>query len=494
MSDEEQLTFEFSFNRAVKVEPRDDRLSSDTGALLLREADYKLGLVESLAAGLRDPRDPDKIRYTQAELLRERLYALALGYDAEDDLDVLAHDPIIKTAVWDRPGDHVVEERLASQPTTSRLLGVLAVKDNREALRRSLPDWIHRHLRAAGGDQRVLRGTIDVDAFPVQVHGSQAGGAYNGYYQEKVYAPMVASFCPEGDYDAKRPGGGFVHAILRAGDAAPAENGLRFILNAVKKCTEFARVLDLRVDAAFTIGKIMDPLKARGIRFVGRLRTNEVLERLAAPHIQRPVGRPPKEGYEFTLELGWYQAEGWTYPQRVVLVVVDQPDPKTGQLELFPRYFFLVTTWTKDEKNGDELLAHYRRRGTFEDRFSEYNEAIGAHLSSASFEENEASLLLYLQAMNLASMLRAEMEAATGNGWDLARVQRSVLRAGSRVIKTGHRLVVFLAAAVAPLWDLIVPRIARWSLPSRWQAPRGARRRPWVPPPAHAHLSAVLRR
>jgi hypothetical protein len=487
------VVFEPSFNRALKVQSRDDRLSSDAGALLLREADHKLGLVESLVAGLRDPRDPQKIRYTQIELLRERLYALALGYGAEDDLDLLAHDPIVKAAVWDRPGDHGVDERLASQPTTSRLLDVLAWKDNLERLRGSLSDWTHRHLRAAGGDQGVLHGTLDVDAFPVPVHGSQLGGAFNGYYKEKVYCPLVASFSPDGDYDAPRLGQGFVHAMLRPGDAGPAENALRFILSAVKKCAKFARVLDVRMDAAFTIGKVMDPLKARGIRFVGRLKTNPVLERLAAPHVKRPPGRPPAEGYEYTVELGWHQAKEWTYPQRLVLVVVDQPDPKTGQLEFFPRYFFLVTTWSKDEKDGDALLAHYRRRGTFEDRFSEYNEAVGAHLSSRTFQENEASLLLYLQAMNLASMLRVEMERATGNGWDLARLQRSVLHAGARVVKTAHRLVVYLAAAVAPLWRLLTSRIARWELPSRWKQPRGARKRAWVPPPAHAHLSAVLR-
>jgi hypothetical protein len=193
------------------------------------------------------------------------------------------------------------------------------------------------------------------------------------------------------------------------------------------------------------------------------------------------------------VELGWYQAEDWIFPQRVVLVVVDQPDPKTGQLELFPRYFFLVTTWTKEEKSSEELLAHYRRRGTFEDRFAEFNDAIGAHLSSPRFAENEASLLMYLLAMNLAAVLRAEMEAATGNGWDLGRLQRTVLRAGAKVIKAGHCLWVHLAAAVVPLWELLIRRIARWTLPPRWQVPRGPRKRPWMPPPPHAHLSAVLR-
>jgi hypothetical protein len=74
------------------------------------------------------------------ELLRERLYALGQGYDAQDDLDQLAHDPAFKMAVWDRPGEQVLEERLASQPTQSRLIDILTnFPDNRAALREALP-------------------------------------------------------------------------------------------------------------------------------------------------------------------------------------------------------------------------------------------------------------------------------------------------------------------------------------------------------------------
>ena len=495
MSEAQQsLLFEPSFNRAIKVKSRDQRLSSDAGALLLREADHRLGLTASLVSRLHDPRRPDKIRYLQVELLRERIYALALGYSAADDLDLLAHDPVVKAAVWDRPGDQVLHERLGSQPTSSRLLNVLSWKGNLEALRDALCDGVERHLRAAGRHARVLRGTVDVDGLPVYTHGSQAGSAFNGYYGEKVYYPFVASFSPEGDYDATRIGAGVVHAMLRGGRAGPAEGGLRFILNAVKKCARLARVVDVRMDAAFAIGKIMDPLKAAGVRFVSRLKTNSVLDALARPHVSRPPGRSPSEDYEGALELGWHQADTWTFPQRLVLVVVDKPDPKTGQLELFPRYFFLVTTWQKDEKSAEELLAHYRRRGTFEDRFGEYNEAIGGHLPSPEFAPNEASFLLYLLAMNLASMLRLELEASTGNGWDLKRMQRSVLRAGARVITAGRRIWIDLAAAVAPLWRFLLQRLRRWRLPEASTLPSGPRKRAWIPPPPHAHRSAVLRR
>ena len=246
------------------------------------------------------------------------------------------------------------------------------------------------------------------------------------------------------------------------------------------------------MDAAFTIGEIMDPLEEDGIRFVGRLKTNKVLERMAGPHIDRPPGRPPKEGYEYLVELE-YKAESWKQAYRVVLVVVDKPDPKTGQLDLFPDYFFLVTTWTKEEKSPQQLLDHYRRRGTFEDRIGEFLDTTACSLSSPTFVENEASFLLSLLAFNLNSMLRGELESQSENGWDLGRLQTTVLKAGGRVITSGRRLIVDVAKAVVPLWNRLIGRVRRWSLSSRWEAPRGPAKREWVPPPAHAHLHAVLR-
>jgi hypothetical protein len=494
MSEAGSVFFEPSFNHSIKIRSRDERLTSDAGVLLLREADHRLGLIESLAAKMADPRQQDKIRYNLTELLRERIYSLTLNYKPADDVDLLAHDPVMRMAVWDRPGDKVLEERLASQPTQSRLLDTLSnYKENLEALRSSLSEWVERHLRATGNDHTVMRGTIDIDGMPIYTYGTQTGSAFNGYYDESVYYPLVAGFAPDGDYDSVRLGDGFVHAILRKGNAASAGGALRFIRKAIQVCSGFARSLDIRMDAAFTIGEIMDPLKKDGIRFVGRLKTNPVLERLAMPFVDRPQGRPPKEGYEYTMELGEYQAEPWQYAQRVVLVVVDKPDPKTGQLELFPHYFFLVTTWKKEEMNSKDLLDHYRRRGTFEDRIGELSQTVSASLSSPRFEENEAIFLLSLLSFNLGSMLRGELESEAPSGCDLRRLQNSVLKAGARVVKSGRRLIVDLALAVLPLWNLLIKRIKRWKLPSKWDKPHGPAKREWVPPPAHAHLNAVLR-
>lgn len=174
-----------TFNKAVKVRGKDDRITSDAGFFLLREVDHLLEITAGLAADLYDPRKQEKIRYTLVELLRERIYALALGYPSQDDLDILAHDPALRASTWDRPGEQVTEERMASQPTQSRLLDTLTrYKSNLEALRYHLVTSILHHQRAAGKDQAVMHGTIDIDGFPVEVFGRQEGAAYNGYHKK----------------------------------------------------------------------------------------------------------------------------------------------------------------------------------------------------------------------------------------------------------------------------------------------------------------------
>jgi hypothetical protein len=281
--------------------------------------------------------------------------------------------------------------------------------------------------------------------------------------------------------------------MLRKGKAASAEGALRFIRSAVRKAEAHSMSVDVRFDAAFTIGRIMDPLTDDGTKFVGRITNNPRLDKLALPYLQRPVGRPPSGGYETVVELGEHKVKGWRHAQRLVLVVVDKPDPKTGLLDLVPYHFFLITNWSEEQRPAWDLLAHYRQRGTFEDRIGELSQAVAANLSSPEFHENECILMLSMLAFNLVSILRAELESSYGTGWDLSRLQTTVLKAGARIVTKGRRLLVDVAAAVLPIWKRLIIRIRCWNLNGLWPEPRGARPRKWVPPPRHAHLSVVLR-
>jgi hypothetical protein len=498
MGEGKKPMFEPSFNRAVKVRGGRDRLTSDAGTLLLREADHRLGLTEALAAELYDRRDPDRTRYDLVELLRERLFAMAQGYDVQDDVDELAHDPAMRLAVWDRPGQRVQDERLASQPTQSRLLAALGnYKPNIEVLRETLATWSARHLRATGNDHAARRITIDIDSLPIQAYGSQAGVKYNGYYHEEVFHPLVASYTVGGDYDGfqsgQRLGQGFIHAVLRAGNVHTASGAKRFFLETARKAKQLGYVAEMRFDAGFAEGAILDFLTDDNIPFLARLKANARLQDLAAPHLRRPPGRPPKYGREVLVELGMYQAESWRHAQRVILVIVDCPDPKTGQLFLEPDYFFLVTSYSEEQRPAEERLEHYRQRGTFEDRLGEFRQWIGPKLSSQEFESNEATLLLSLLAFNLANMLRCELEDEAGGCWDLGRFQKSVLKAGARIARKSRRVIVDLAQAVVPFWERLVARLQQWRLPKRFPVPRRPAYRPFVPPPRHAFLTRVIR-
>jgi hypothetical protein len=158
-----------------------------------------------------------------------------------------------------------------------------------------------------------------------------------------------------------------------------------------------------------------------------------------------------------------------------------------------PRHFFLITNWEQEQRTAQEMLEHYRKRGTFEDRLGELSQAIAPRLSSPRFVENEVHLLVSLLAHNLVSILRGECERRSGRGWDLASVQRRALRVAVRITKAGRRLLVDVALPAVALWNGLLASMARWTRGS-WSGQQGGhQRRKWIPPPRHAHLVTVLR-
>lgn len=482
MSEDKNSIFRPDFNRSVIVDSVDDSLSGNAGVLLLREVDHKLHLSDDLVEPMFDNRREDRVRYPLGELLRERIYGFACGYCHQDDADELAHDPAFRVATWGKAGDGVKDERLASQPTQSRLTELLSMPENLERLRSFLSEPVIRHRRVTA-DAKIKTGTLDIDAFPVTVYGQQEGAAYNGYYDRKVYAPYAAYFSPSGNLDDARLGSGFLHACLRNGDAGPASGAVDFILEAHEKSRAVAEHTDIRADAAFAIGKVLDRLTDESIHFLMRIKNNETLKQIAAENIPAlPASCSRSEEHVLTMEMGLYQAASWKHPQRLVLVVVYGPD-ENGQQTLFPNYFFLVTSWSEKQRNADELLAHYRQRGTFEDRFGELSQSLRARLSSRMFAENEATLLLSFLGFNFAEILRREIERATGNGWDLGRVQATVLRSAARLARGGNYLRFLLMLPFVKIWTMLANRIKSWRPLFEQPVERG---RTILPPPAHA--------
>src|SRR6184192_4538276 len=94
-----QFEFEAHFSRRVVAEFSGERLTTEGGALLLRAADRKMGLLRRVVRCFRDARDPQRIEHELSEMLAQRIYGLALGYEDLNDHEELRNDPLLAVLV-----------------------------------------------------------------------------------------------------------------------------------------------------------------------------------------------------------------------------------------------------------------------------------------------------------------------------------------------------------------------------------------------------------
>lgn len=443
-----------SHNRSVRLAASAQRLSSDGGALVLRELDHRLGFTKALAASLMDPRCPTHIDYSLAELLRSRIFLMAQGWHDQSDADRVRNDPALCVAVTDRRGQGAVDQPLASQSTQSRLIDTLALLPNRGPLRWA-PTDLAISCRKLRTPKPLAEFTLDLDSTDLETHGSQQGSVYNGHYEHTCFHPLLAFTGETGD---------LVGAWLRPGNVPSKKGAWVFASRLLDRLEEggYGKVGKVRGDSAFAAPGFMDRLEDRGTRYVMRLRRNQVLERLAEPFVRRPVGRPPDHVREWTFELE-YQAGGWRSPRRVVLVVIDDPKdrfmggPATGL-----RTFCLVTNFTAKEMPGPELLAYFRERGTAETRLGEFKNEIQPLLSSPRLAENAATFILSALAYQLAHTLRllaTEVEARP-EWYSLSAIRERLLKVAVRFTGGHRRLLASVADTAWGSWQRLFARLA----------------------------------
>lgn len=205
-----QVTFEF-YDKLKPVVARFDQshASTDGGAVLLKAVDDRLHLTDPLAACLADRRDPDKIRHSLRDLLRQRIIGIACGYEDGNDAVRLADDPLHKLAVGRDP---VTGSALASQPTLSRFENAMAPRALYRASRTLAATVIaHHRQRLKGRAQRI---TIDLDPTDDPTHGQQEFTFFNGHYDAWCYLPLVATLTFNDESEQYR-----VAIVLRPGNS-----------------------------------------------------------------------------------------------------------------------------------------------------------------------------------------------------------------------------------------------------------------------------------
>lgn len=460
MGEDQGTLFSPEYNHAVRVEARPEKLTSDAGALLMREVMERLGYSELIRKHLTDLRVPGQVIHPHVELVRTALLLLAQGWSGQSDVSLLRTDPALRTAISCRRGQRPLREAtgrepegLCSQPTLSRLHQDLGTRENRAGLRRMLLDGAERRMESQG-QTRLAEITLDLDSLPYEVHGHQPGSARNGHYQVRCYHPLLMR-SEHGDY---------LSAKLRPGNVHTADGGLQFALPILRRAQNWAERVWLRIDAGFPEGKMLDSLEEEGFLYVARLNGNPVLKRMAAPY----VTEPPPEGQVRTHEL-IYSAAKWERPRRVVLVVLERTKE---QGELFLDYFFLLTNLSVAEVPANELLERYRKRGTAEKDFGEWKQALDVSLSSSprpkdhyrgrevqtpyaepdGFAANEARLLLSLIAANLMYAASGLLERGEAARPSRERFRQLVLKTAARVVLSGRRITFVIESSRAALW------------------------------------------
>ena len=244
------------------------RLSSDGGILVLREIEQRLRVADRLAACIEDPRSPDQITHSLADIIRFRLLMIAAGYEDGNDASSRRSDPMFKMALNLSPSDR----ELCSQSTISRLENL---PDARALLRmgRAMVD-----LYCESFKQVPKRITLDIDDTFDAVHGGQQLRLFNAHYDEYGFQPIVV-FDGEGRFitavlrPAKRPGGKEIRAFLRR------------LLRAIRANWPNTKIL-LRGDSHYRCPEVLDWCRANGLDYILGVAPTTTLRR----HIE---GRPP---------------------------------------------------------------------------------------------------------------------------------------------------------------------------------------------------------
>ena len=237
------------------------RLTSDAGILVLAEIERRLGIAERLAQCLADPRDPDRIRHSFAEMIRFRALMIAAGYPDANDCDALRADPAFTMAVGRLPESGA---ELCSQPTISRLENL----PGRVALIRMMAAMIELFCDSFATVPRRI--TLDIDDTGDRVHGGQQLALFNAYHDSRCFQPIHIYEAATG-----KPGA----VILRPGKTpggVEVARVLRHVVGAIR--AHWPRVdIVVRGDSHYARPQAMDWLERNRVGYVFAVATNTVL-------------------------------------------------------------------------------------------------------------------------------------------------------------------------------------------------------------------------
>ena len=411
-------------------------ITSDAGALLLREIDRNLGLIEKLDAVIPDPRNPALITHQQITLLRQRIFAIAMGYEDGNDHQHLRDDPLMQL-LTERGINS--DQPLASPPTLCRL-------ENR-VMRRTLADIakVFVEVFIASHKEPPKELILDFDATDDPVHGNQVNRFFHGYYDHYCFLPLYV-FC----------GHHLLCAYLRPANIDPAKHSWAILSLLVKRLREVWPNVKIifRGDSGFCRWKMLRWCEKHGVFYIVGLTKNSRLKEMAKPFVDQAQAQfaatDQKQRIFSSIE---YAAYTWDKVRRVIV--------KAEHLVAGPNLRFVVTHLDGDPQMLYDQL--YCKRGEAENRIKEQQLGLFADRTSChEFVANQFRVLLSAAAYILLQHLREKALANT----ELAEAQvctirNKLLKIGGLLKASARRIVLHLAGGcpIQELFRLIAAKL-----------------------------------
>ena len=408
--------------RQVVADFQGGRLTSDGGALLLREVDRRLELLDAVNACLPDPRAPEKIVHEQRSMLAQRIIGIALGYEDLNDHQTLRTDPALQVAAECSP---VPADAMASPPTLCRLENRVSRKTLLELSAVLVDQFLASYDSAP--DEIIL----DLDATDDPTHGNQDGRFFHGYYRHYCFLPLYV-FCGEQ----------ILCAYLRPSNIDAAKHSravVKLLVDRIRSKWPNTKII-LRADSGFCRWKLMRWCKKHDVFYIFGIARNKVLERLIAPLMDKAQQQFDATGEKQRL-FGetLYAAKTWDCQRRVIMKAECLPAGTN------PR--FIVTNLPGGpQKLYDEV---YIQRGDMENRIKEQQLMLFADRTSChDMMANQFRLLLSSFAYVLIQALRRTALADT----QFAKAQVSTIRlklfkVAARVRVSVRRVVFHLSTS-----------------------------------------------
>jgi hypothetical protein len=416
--------FEASGRRDIVARFDGGTISSDGGAFLLRQTDKRLNLLPRLAECFLDARNQNLVEHSIQEMLSQRIYGLALGYEDLNDHEQLRKDPVFGILA----GRADLEEPLAGKSTLNRMeLGtgiadrykkITFWKDSVDELLVNV--FIESHQSVP--DEIVL----DVDTTDLPLHGKQEGRFFHGYYDGYCYLPL---YIFAGDH--------VLCARLREANHDAAFGCLqeiRRIVTQIRAAWPEVKII-LRGDSGFCRNELMNWCEANRVDFVFGLPRNQRLRRIIGQQMHEATqewnrtDKPARVFTEFDYSTKKTKTGGWSRERRVV-AKAEHIDGKEN-----PR--FIVTSLTSERWPGQVLYEElYCERGDMENRIKEQFSLFADRVSAETMRANQMRLYLSAMAYILVSGLRRLGLRAT----ELAQAQVTTIR--TKLLKIGAQIRV----------------------------------------------------